>query len=81
MTKQEYLEKQQALVEAKWEAYDDKDYKRADKLQAEIEALTDPEPDELLGDAGLLEFDDNTTSQNDKKWYYNLITEGHGKDW
>lgn len=48
MTKQEYLKKQQELSEAKWQAYDDGDYIKADAIQDEIEALVDPEPDELL---------------------------------
>lgn len=57
MTKQEYLKTQRGLVELKWQAYDDKNYERADAIQAEIEALVDPEPDDLLtGDEGLLIF-------------------------
>lgn len=50
MSKQGYLKSQRELSESKWRAYDDKDYERADAIQAEIEALVDPEPDELLTD-------------------------------
>lgn len=48
MTKQEYLKTQRQLREAKWEAYDSKDYAQADAIQAELDALIDPEPDEIL---------------------------------
>lgn len=48
MSKQEYLKEQRELSELKSQAYDDKDYERADAIQSELEALIDPEPDELL---------------------------------
>lgn len=50
MTKQEYLRKLRELSEAKWQAYDDADYAQADTIQAKMDALIDPEPDELLTD-------------------------------
>lgn len=66
MTKQEYLKSQRELSEAKWRAYDDADYTQADAIQAEIEALIDPEPDELLtGDEGLLIFPADIGSYED----------------
>jgi hypothetical protein len=66
MTKQEYLKNQRELSETKWQAYDDADYEKADAIQAEIEALVDPKPDELLtGDEGLLIFAENIGSYED----------------
>lgn len=66
MTKQEYLRKQRELIEAKWQAYDEEDYKKADEIQTEIEALVDPEPDELLGeDEGFPVFDEDKINKDD----------------
>ena len=66
MEKQEYLKKQRQLSAAKWQAYDDKDYAKADAIQAEIDALVDPEPDEeLTGDEGLLIFREDIGTYED----------------
>jgi len=66
MTKQEYLKNQRELSETKWQAYDATDYKLADEIQTEIEALVDPEPDELLTeDEGLLIFPEDIGSYED----------------
>lgn len=66
MEKQGYWKAQRELSEAKSEAYDAKDYAKADAIQSEIEALVDPEPDELLiGDEGLLIFPEDVGSYED----------------
>ena len=53
--KQAYWAKQRQLRQQIDAAYDAKDYAKADALYEEMEALVDPDPDEILtGDEGLL---------------------------
>lgn len=66
MEKQDYWKAQRELREAINEAYDAKDYAEADAIQAELEALVDPEPDEILtGDEGLLIFPEDVGNYED----------------
>lgn len=76
MTYQTFLKKQRELSEAKWAAYDEGNYEKADEIQEKLDSLVDPRED---GPADDLIFDE--TPETDRDWYYNLITEGHGKDW
>ena len=77
MTYQTFLKKQRELSEAKWAAYDEENYEKADKIQEELDSLVDPRED---GPADDLIFGE-TPKETNRDWYYNLITEGHGKDW
>jgi hypothetical protein len=51
MTYQEYLKKMNELAAEKWAAYDAGDYAKADAIQAEMDALVNPQ----AGEAGTAE--------------------------
>lgn len=66
MTKQEFWKAQRELSEAKSAAYDVADYAKVDEIQAQLDNLVDPEPDELLtGDEGLLIFPEDVGTYED----------------